>query len=773
MGVIIEVGSHLPLLKAEPGEQVDIITFVVTPDGWAQLKDRLQLSPANPVRILTRLIHKSASELLIEQAGGKWQWHYLPGNHAKAIIYRKQQLAILGSFNLTTFSLGKNLESSYRVNGTDYAQIVREFEAYWNQTKRDEHAFRTPAAWQAVSSLFENPDERETRAEGASSLLELTNGYREPWPFQEEIIQQVMTWLDSARQAPRGRIVTLPTGAGKTLVAAEVIRRFRERRPQARILWVCHRVELLRQSWKSVRAQLEGILRDAAWFVPQHIKQDDTSLRDPKEFVHSKQCQLVFCTQGMLRHCLKHNRPRHLDFDFIVVDECHRFHPGSKLYQQLFTYCKERNIPRLGLTATPLTDEKRDFGQYWDTEALFGRDVTKESLEQQGFLSRLNQQLTRRWKTDFIFRVNEQYGGREQLERALVTRIREFNNDRVNRAVQKAWEQYRLNRQRTLCFAVTVEHANTLKQRFFAEDNCVQVVHSKMDLQTIQRVLEWFKEEAHESRMLVSVLMLTEGIDLPKTDCLFMVRPTFSRELYDQMIGRGFRGVRAGGTDDCAIVDFTSQFVSATGDILPFEQVTTGSEGEELAEITRAEPAEDDEPDDQDQSGEITTVGALKEAIADLQDQKGLTIQAACEELAPELDYKASTLVNYYYTKPDDYPLGWEDPESDPAELTDDDLSATDLGWEVSGQRDGTFKPSGNGLAPEGYVTRRKLQDLRIQNPRLFEQIASLTDVESSTLQAYCSNQENFRRWRNNNRAKMDKVLRILAELRTHSSDAA
>jgi type I site-specific restriction endonuclease len=395
---------------------------------------------------------------------------------------------------------------------------------------------------------------------------------------------------------------------------------------------------------------------------------------------------------------------------------------------------------------------------------MFGKDVKKDDLEQKRFLSRLHRKLTTRWQTNHIFAFRQQHAGREHLESELVTRIGEFNNDEVNCAVAKAWEQYRGKRQRVLCFAVTIEHAETLKKRFFARDDRVRVVHSKMDRMEDRKNLEWFKRAEPESRMLVSVLMLAEGIDLPKTDCLFMVRPTFSPELYQQMIGRGFRGPAADGTEDCAVVDFTHQFVNREGH-LRFAQVTTNLDGDVMAEEEGTVPEEDEEPDDLDASGRVWTVRDLKEAVADLQDERGLTIRDACKELAHELDYTARTLINYYYTKPDDYPLGWEDPEADPAEQLDDSNTATGRGSEVNGQH--------GPAASKGYVTTNKLLNLRAHDPQRFEEIASLTNVASSTLRSYCSDQENFRRWRTNNRDKMDQVLLILAESLTRESDAA
>lgn len=765
---MIAKGAKLPLLLAEPDECVDILSFVVTKAGWEALKNRLKISQSHRVRILTQLIYESAIKP-IEQIGSTW--HHLPGNHAKVILYRKQKVALLGSFNLTERSLGDNIECFSQVDPADYDRLADEFEKLWGETKQDKNAIRTRTTiGQAIADTFYDGEEEELDEEAPSCEAELTDGPRDPWPFQEDIIQQLMAWLKAAKDADLGRIVKLPTGAGKTLVAAEVIRRLLEQKPQARILWVCHRVELLRQSWLSIRDQINGAIPKAAWFVPQHIEYE-SSIRDRKEFRRSKFCQVVFCTQGMLPHLLRYNREDR--FDLTVVDECHRFHPRSRWYCKLFKYCSDRSIPRLGLTATPLAPEKRGFGKYW-AEAMFGNDVRKEDLIRDGFLSRFNRDLTKRWPTNYTFVISQPYATPERYERDLVTRIKEFNNPKVNREVARAWQQYRGKRQRVLCFAVTIDHANTLKRKFFANDVRVQVAHSELTTQEKRTNLEWFKaSDASESRMLISVLMLTEGIDLPKTDCLFMVRPTFSPELYQQMIGRGLRGPEAEGTEDCAVVDFTSQYVDQDRHVLP-DPVTINIKNDGITEIDGPVAEEDEEPDDLDASGKIETVKALRKAVDDLRDKEGKTIHDACEELAQELDYTAHTLVNYYHTKADGYPLGWEDSEADPAEQLDDSSAATDCGSEVNGPRAATHNIVAEGpTGSEGNVTRNKLLDLRADDPQQFEKIASLTNVASSTLRSYCSDQENFRRWKTNNKDKMDQVRVVLAEFLKRDDDAA
>jgi hypothetical protein len=123
-----------------------------------------------------------------------------------------------------------------------------------------------------------------------------------------------------------------------------------------------------------------------------------------------------------------------------------------------------------------------------------------------------------------------------------------------NRAVVESWRARQKEWGKTLVFAVSIDHADALTTMFANVGANVKVVHSRSESGRTDSI-EWFRK-AKGSAVLVSVGMLNEGVDLPDAKTAFLARPTTSRILLRQMIGRVLRGPRARGTAEANVVWF-------------------------------------------------------------------------------------------------------------------------------------------------------------------------------------------------------------------------
>jgi hypothetical protein len=122
---------------------------------------------------------------------------------------------------------------------------------------------------------------------------------------------------------------------------------------------------------------------------------------------------------------------------------------------------------------------------------------------------------------------------------------------------------------KSLVFATRIEHADSLAQAFEVAGAPVRVIHSRMEGSRAE-ALDWFRTATTEV-VLVSVGMLTEGIDLPDANAAFLARPTTSRILLRQMIGRVLRGPKANGGPEAHIVDFRDRWENFADIVEPDE----------------------------------------------------------------------------------------------------------------------------------------------------------------------------------------------------------
>ena len=113
-----------------------------------------------------------------------------------------------------------------------------------------------------------------------------------------------------------------------------------------------------------------------------------------------------------------------------------------------------------------------------------------------------------------------------------------------------------------LFFGCSIEHSREIAIRLNAiygdEGIVAEDVYGETNYKRRKDIVKQFKEQ--KINVLCNFGLFTTGFDVPKIDCIFIGRPTFSLLLYTQMIGRGLRGPKNLGTEDCLVVDTDEQY---------------------------------------------------------------------------------------------------------------------------------------------------------------------------------------------------------------------
>jgi superfamily II DNA or RNA helicase len=328
----------------------------------------------------------------------------------------------------------------------------------------------------------------------------------------------------------------LATGLGKTVVFSDVIRLGLQREGRRAIV-LAHREELIMQAVEKIR-EVTGL--EPAIEMGDYRSIEDGVYGRSSVVVSSIQTQTARSGDGRRMERFDNTHPW-----IVVVDECH--HAVSKSYKDVIAhYMSHPESKLLGVTATPDRLDKKALGQVFDTVA-YQFDVSDGI--QQGWLVPVRQRFVQCERLDFS--AARKSGGDFQLndlEEALEKSLLEMVSPMVEIVGDK----------RTLIFAATVKHAERIAEQLNRpgmKTGAAAIVHGGTP-RDIRRQL--FREYAEgKLQYLVNVAVATEGWDDPALDgrgvqVIAMMRPTQSRALYVQMLGRGTRtlpGVIAGKED--------------------------------------------------------------------------------------------------------------------------------------------------------------------------------------------------------------------------------
>lgn len=356
--------------------------------------------------------------------------------------------------------------------------------------------------------------------------------------YQSTALDSLWDWF--GRHQDGNPIIDACVGAGKSLMIAALAQRAASEAEGTRILVLVHQRELLAQNVDKINRIWPGASVGVY-----------SAGAGRKELGR----QVTFATIGSIYQDA-HKLGR---IDIVLADECHLINPKDagmwrQFLRDLAQYCPHART--IGWTGTPfrgngvyLTDGK---------EALFTHVATRVSMRElldQGYLVPLVPATTHaRVSTDDVRTSGDDY---VVSELAKVTDRDELVQSTCDEIVQLA-----ADRRRWLVFAVTVEHANHVRDALTQRGVRAEVVSGKTPKGMRDSLIREFKAGA--IRCLVNVGVLTTGFDVPAVDFIGLLRATKSPVLYVQIAGRGMRCLGAdlaqsveNGKPDCMWADFT------------------------------------------------------------------------------------------------------------------------------------------------------------------------------------------------------------------------
>lgn len=339
-----------------------------------------------------------------------------------------------------------------------------------------------------------------------------------PTTLQEEALQALNFFRDE-RGWKKG-IIVLPTGTGKTVLSA-----IDSMRTGQRILFMVHRLDILTQSIDAYR-----LVKPTAriGILTGEEKRDE------------QDCDVLFASKDTLRQPSELGRFPRDWFDYIVVDEVH--HGQSPTYRDVLTHFTPSFM--LGMTATPDRLDRKDIFELFDYNKVYEMPLA-DAIER-GFLV----PYTYYGLTDNVDYSRIRYDGKkynvDDLERLLI--IPERNEAVLKEYLEKG------DGDKAIGFCVSIRHAERMAEYFREHGIKAAAIHSNS--RTRNDDLKAFKE--NKIQVAFTVDLFNEGMDFPNVRILLFLRPTESKTIFLQQLGRGLR--LCTGKDRVRVLDFIGNY---------------------------------------------------------------------------------------------------------------------------------------------------------------------------------------------------------------------
>ena len=332
--------------------------------------------------------------------------------------------------------------------------------------------------------------------------------------YQSDICSRVSDAFDKHRSV----MVQMPTGTGKTMVLAELVKRLMMKDEGIRILIVAHRRELIEQ----IKATVKRMGLNA----------------DNQLSVINNQTIIVESIQTISR------RIDALDFipSLVVIDEAH--HALAKTYKMMWETWPDAKF--LGLTATPCRLNGKGFTDLFD--------VLVQSWDIPTFIKE-------KWLSTYDFVSIKADSRTQQLISSLKKRgadgdyqVKEMDAVLNKRpSIERLYNcvmEYAHNR-KGFVYAINIDHARSIAEYYQSQGINAVAIDSHTPVKERERIISSFRSGGLQ--VLVNVDIFSEGFDCPDVEFIQLARPTLSLAKYLQMVGRGLRPSK--GKKNCMIID--------------------------------------------------------------------------------------------------------------------------------------------------------------------------------------------------------------------------
>lgn len=351
--------------------------------------------------------------------------------------------------------------------------------------------------------------------------------------YQQQAVNNTIQFFQKKRVPA---VIVLPTGAGKSLVIAELARI-----AKGRVLVLAHVKELVEQNYEKYKS----------YDLPAGIYSASLGQKDWDQ-------KAIF---GSVQSVARAPNAFFNNFSLLVIDECHRVaEEGATQYQEVIKNLQERNpdLCILGLTATPYrlglgwiyeysqtgeikTDKKRFFKQcVYELPLSYmikNKFLTVPVKVDIPVTCYDFSELTNRDRPFTAAEVEEVLKGQKRLTPFIIKNIIDITE--------------RFERKGVMIFSSSVKHAEEIMTYLPEGDS--RLVIGDTEMTERDTIVEDFKNK--KFKYLVNVSVLTTGFDAPHVDVIAILRPTESNSLYQQIVGRGLR--LSEDKKDCYILDYT------------------------------------------------------------------------------------------------------------------------------------------------------------------------------------------------------------------------